>query len=40
MTDSDEPFKAKKGVKPGVTYDPGLQRVEKRLAEKLKRYPR
>jgi predicted transcriptional regulator len=34
-TDSDEPFKVKKGVKSGVVYDPGLQRVEKRLAEKI-----
>ena len=34
-TDSDEPFKIKKGVKFGVGYDPGLQRVEKRLAEKI-----
>jgi hypothetical protein len=34
-TDSDEPFKVKKGVKSGVIYDPGLQRVEKRLAEKI-----
>jgi hypothetical protein len=34
-TDSDEPFKVKKGVKSGVGYDPGLQRVEKRLAEKI-----
>ena len=34
-TDSDEPFKVKKGVKFGVGYDPGLQRVEKRLAEKI-----
>ena len=33
--DSDEPFKVKKGVKSGVIYDPGLQRVEKRLAEKI-----
>jgi hypothetical protein len=33
-TDSDEPFKAK-GVKSGVVYDPGLQRVEKRLAQKI-----
>jgi hypothetical protein len=33
-TDSDEPFKVKKGVKSGVVYDPGLQQVEKRLAEK------
>jgi hypothetical protein len=33
--DSDEPFKVKKGVKSGVVYDPGLQRVEKRLAEKI-----
>jgi hypothetical protein len=28
--DSDEPFKVKKGVKSGVVYDPGLQRVERR----------
>jgi hypothetical protein len=28
-TDSDEPFKVKKGVK--VVYDPGLQRVETNL---------
>jgi hypothetical protein len=34
-TDSGEPFKVKKGVKLGVGYDPGLQRVEKRLAEKI-----
>ena len=34
-TDSDEPFKVKKGVKSGVGYDPGLQRVEKKLAEKI-----
>jgi hypothetical protein len=34
-TDSDEPFKIKKGVKSGVVYDPGLQRVEKRLANKI-----
>ena len=34
-TDSDEPFKVKKGVKSGVVYDPGLQRVEKKLAEKI-----
>jgi hypothetical protein len=34
-TDPDEPFKVKKGVKSGVVYDPGLQRVEKRLAEKI-----
>ena len=34
-TDSDEPFTVKKGVKFGVGYDPGLQRVEKRLAEKI-----
>ena len=34
-TDSDEPFKVKKGVKSGAVYDPGLQRVEKRLAEKI-----
>ncbi|MGC1928851.1 MAG: hypothetical protein WA667_07730, partial [Candidatus Nitrosopolaris sp.] len=34
-TDSDETFKVKKGVKFGVGYDPGLQRVEKRLAEKI-----
>jgi hypothetical protein len=34
-TDSDEPFKVKKGVKSGTVYDPGLQRVEKRLAEKI-----
>jgi hypothetical protein len=34
-TDSEEPFKVKKGVKSGVVYDPGLQRVEKRLAEKI-----
>ena len=34
-TDSDEPFKVKKGVKSGVVYDPGLQRVVKRLAEKI-----
>ena len=34
-TDSDEPFKVKKGVKSGVVYDPGLQRIEKRL---MKRY--
>ena len=33
--DSEEPFKVKKGVKSGVVYDPGLQRVEKRLAEKI-----
>jgi hypothetical protein len=34
-TDSDEPFKVKKGAKFGAVYDPGLQRVEKRLAEKI-----
>ena len=34
-TDSDEPFKVKKGAKFGVGYDPGLQRVEKRLTEKI-----
>ncbi len=34
-TDSDETFKVKKGGKFGVGYDPGLQRVEKRLAEKI-----
>ncbi|MGB8933755.1 MAG: hypothetical protein WCC17_01455 [Candidatus Nitrosopolaris sp.] len=34
-TGSDEPFKVKKGVTSGVVYDPGLQRVEKRLAEKI-----
>jgi hypothetical protein len=34
-TDSDEPFKVKKGVKFGTVSDPGLQRVEKRLAEKI-----
>jgi hypothetical protein len=34
-TDSDEPFKVKEGVKSGVIYDPALQRVEKRLAEKI-----
>jgi hypothetical protein len=34
-TDSDELFKVKKGVKSGFGYDPGLQRVEKRLAEKI-----
>jgi hypothetical protein len=34
-TDSEEPFNVKKGVKSGVGYDPGLQRVEKRLAEKI-----
>ena len=34
-TDSDEPFKVKKGVKSGVVYDPGLQRIEKRLADKI-----
>jgi predicted transcriptional regulator len=34
-TDSDEPFKVKKGVKSGVAYDRGLQRVEKKLAEKI-----
>jgi hypothetical protein len=34
-TDSEEPFKVKKGVKFGAVYDPGLQRVEKRLAEKI-----
>jgi hypothetical protein len=33
-TDSDETFKVKK-AKFGVGYDPGLQRVEKRLAEKI-----
>ena len=33
-TDSDERFVAK-GAKLGVGYDPGLQRVEKRLAEKI-----
>jgi hypothetical protein len=34
-TDSDETFKVKKGAKLGIGYDPGLQRVEKRLAEKI-----
>lgn len=34
-TDSDEKFKVKKGGKFGVGSDPGLQRVEKRLAEKI-----
>ena len=34
-TDSDESFKVKKGKKIGIVYDPGLQRVEKRLAEKI-----
>ncbi|MFY9873708.1 MAG: hypothetical protein WAK17_28710, partial [Candidatus Nitrosopolaris sp.] len=34
-TDSDEPFKVKKGAKFGAVYDPGLQRVEKRFAEKI-----
>ncbi|MFZ0895564.1 MAG: hypothetical protein WAZ77_13790 [Candidatus Nitrosopolaris sp.] len=34
-TDSEEPFKVKKGVKSGIVYDPGLQGVEKRLAEKI-----
>jgi hypothetical protein len=34
-TDSDEPFRVKKGVKLGIRYDPGLQRIEKRLAEKI-----
>jgi hypothetical protein len=34
-TDSDEPFKVKKGAKFGIGYDAGLQRVEKRLAEKI-----
>jgi predicted transcriptional regulator len=34
-TDSEAPFKVKKGVKSGVVYDPGLQRVESRLAEKI-----
>ena len=34
-TDSDETFKVKKGGKFGVGYDPGLQRIEKRLAEKI-----
>jgi hypothetical protein len=33
-TDSEARFVAK-GVKSGVGYDPGLQRVEKRLAEKI-----
>jgi hypothetical protein len=28
-TDSDKPFRVKKGVKSGVEYDPGLQRREK-----------
>ena len=28
-------IKVKKGVKSGVGYDPGLQRVEKKLAEKI-----
>jgi hypothetical protein len=30
-TDSDETFKVKKGVKFGVGYDPGLQRVGKKI---------
>ena len=34
-TDSDETFKVKKGIKFGVGYDPGLQRIEKRLGEKI-----
>jgi hypothetical protein len=34
-TDTGEQFRVKKGVKSGVVYDPGLQRVEKRLAEKI-----
>ncbi len=34
-TDSDESFRVKKGAKIGVAYDPGLQRVEKSLAEKI-----
>ena len=33
--DSNEQFKVKKGAKFGAGYDPGLQRVEKRLAEKI-----
>ena len=33
-TDSDERFVAK-GTKLGVGYDHGLQRIEKRLAEKI-----
>jgi hypothetical protein len=32
---NSEAFKVKKGAKLGVGYDPGLQRVEKRLAEKI-----
>jgi hypothetical protein len=34
-TDSDEKFKVKKGGKFRVGYDPGLQRIEKKLAEKI-----
>jgi len=34
-TDSDDMFKVKKGVKFGGGFDPGLQRVERRLAEKI-----
>jgi hypothetical protein len=34
-TDSEESFNVKKGTKLGGGYDPGLQRVEKRLAEKI-----
>jgi hypothetical protein len=34
-TDSDDMFKVKKDGKFGAGYDPGLQRVERRLAEKI-----
>ncbi|MFZ0512179.1 MAG: hypothetical protein WAM14_11280, partial [Candidatus Nitrosopolaris sp.] len=34
-TDSDETFKVKKGGKFGVGYDPALQRIEKRLTERI-----
>jgi hypothetical protein len=34
-TDSDDMFKVTKGVKFGAGYDPGLQSVERRLAEKI-----
>jgi hypothetical protein len=34
-TDLEEKFKVKKGAKFGIGSDPGMQRVEKRLAEKI-----
>ena len=36
-TDSDEPFKVKKGVKSGVGYDTGLQRVEIEVIEDVRK---